>query len=397
MFLEQVQGQHARDGFSTDTESKLTLVLVVKTARSILILLKVEDAGVHKAVERHESRDNAINDELGGVVDHSFAPADRQTQAHAVTFLQKLDSVALGHGANTELVNDSLVFNQDLIEVKLILDRLELLVVGLEDGLVLHGALVKFLLNALLSDSLVGAVVQLGDHNVVHLIVLVVSQHIEDLYNLALALSDLLHKGTAHLAVLNLHRGLDVHVGLAIEGLQVLVALLASVGLLNGLDQVEDLLVGVLEASLQLNVFAGALDLLAGDLVLLGLVFEEKRSGEAFNILGLHDGLAREGHTRNHGHTLDFLVAELIIGLERVSIVKLESIGQLQLDGSLALHSHVERFRQALLDLFSIVGLLGVNIEKVSHFSATLRNPVHELSVVARRKSNRQEAGLDRV
>lgn len=53
--------------------------------------------------------------------------------------------------------------DSDLLLVEVLCDLLELLIVCLEEGFILDGALIKLLLLTLLTDSLIRAIVELSD------------------------------------------------------------------------------------------------------------------------------------------------------------------------------------------------------------------------------------------
>ena len=94
------------------------------------------------------------------------SPADLEAETHTVTLLHHLDQVTLSHRTNTRLLNNILVVNSYLLLVEVLNDRLELLIVCLEEGFILDGALIELLLLALLTDSLIRAIVELSDRRI---------------------------------------------------------------------------------------------------------------------------------------------------------------------------------------------------------------------------------------
>lgn len=147
-----------------NTKCQLTLLLIIKASARVLILTQLENAGLQEAIYAHESRHDLLDDELGGVVDHGFAAADLQAEAHAVAIFHEFNHVALGDGAIAKLADQiGVVFSQQgLIERGG--EFFELGVVFFELLFVLEGTLIELFLDALLSDGLVSAIIELSNH-----------------------------------------------------------------------------------------------------------------------------------------------------------------------------------------------------------------------------------------
>lgn len=164
MLSKQPKRHKSTHTFPPNTKCQLTLLLIIEASTCILILAKLENAGLQKAVHTHEGRHDVLDYELGGIVDHGFAAANLKTEAHAITTFHELNYIALGNWAIAKLFDQiSVVFPQrGLIELSG--EFFELGIVFFELLLVLKSTLVKFFLDALLPDGLVGAVVELSDH-----------------------------------------------------------------------------------------------------------------------------------------------------------------------------------------------------------------------------------------
>lgn len=139
------------------------------------------------------------------------------------------------------------------LKVKLLRDCLELPVQLLVEAFILDGSFIQLLLDPLLPDGFVRNIVQLRDENIADRRGRVCLHHSVNVLDLLLELNDLVHKSLPDLAVLDLHcllrEAINLHVKLLERFVRVL-SLSCSL-LLQGLDKVEDLLVGQLDLCIE--------------------------------------------------------------------------------------------------------------------------------------------------
>jgi len=95
--------------------------------RGLVTLRQLPLGRLQEALGRCKSRNNTLDDKSARVSDGSLWPLNIQSDAHAVTILERLENIHAGQAALANLVGDFLVLQAQLFHVELLDERLNLI------------------------------------------------------------------------------------------------------------------------------------------------------------------------------------------------------------------------------------------------------------------------------